>query len=105
MFWRRAFWTRPAFLIVASIGLLVSLPFVARAGYGELESQRLVGRGSLCVGSARSDCLVLVVGQLRGPFWTRRDPGHGWSVWVSDMEYDEFDLDERWDDVVEPLCG
>ena len=39
MFWRRAFWTRPAFLIVASIGLLVSLPFVARAGYRELESQ------------------------------------------------------------------
>ena len=106
MFWRREFWIRPAFMVLVALGCLVAVPFIARHGVQSVQAQHLVdARGgcddaSTAPGSGPDRCLKPVIGQLRGPFLTSRDPGHGWSVWVDGEKYDEFDLEEGWDDQV-----
>lgn len=106
MFWRREFWIRPAFMVLVGLGCVVAVPFVAREGVESVQAQHLIdarggcGDASTVPGTGLVRCLESVTGQLRGPFLTHRAPGHEWSVWVDGEEYDEFDLDEGWDEQV-----
>jgi hypothetical protein len=106
MFWRREFWIRPAFLVLVALGFLVAVPFIARHGVQSVQAQHLVDARVGCddesaaPGSGPNRCLKPVIGQLSGPYLTRRVPGHGWSVWVDGEKYDGFDLEEGWDDQV-----
>jgi hypothetical protein len=93
-------------MVCLGLGCVVAVPFVAQHGVESVQAQELVearvgcGGAPTAPGSGSSQCLKPVTGQLHGPFLTRRDPGHGWSVWVDGDEYDDFDLDEGWDDQV-----
>jgi hypothetical protein len=96
MFWRRAFWTRPAVWAIASVALVVGAPFVGMDGYHSIRNRHVVDSGAWC-GDHDRPCYTRLEGELHGPFWTRRDPGHGWRLWVAGTNYDEFDADESWD--------
>jgi hypothetical protein len=96
----------PALLwLLLAAGIAVAAPFIARHGLDSVQAQRVVDAGDICENASSpaavaGECLTPVTGELRGPFWTRRDPGHGWVVWVDGEEYDEFDLEESWDEEV-----
>ena len=97
-FWRAAFWTRPALLLlyallVASLaaGFLLSVPQAIADG-------RAIARGEICRpverGTEPDDCLREVPGTLDGPWYTR-GPGSSWHFLEVDdrslAESDEFD--------------
>jgi hypothetical protein len=97
-FWRAAFWTRPALLLlyallVASLtaGFLLSVPQAIADG-------RAIARGEICRpverGTEPDECLREVPGTLDGPWYTR-GPGSSWHFLELDdrslAESDEFD--------------
>lgn len=102
MFWRTAFWTRPAFVLLAAVVLVVSVPFIARDGWHGVRNQRLLDDGVWC-GQGRTPCVREVRGTLSGPYSSRRDPGQSWLFSVDGAEQDEFDLDGGWESTVETL--
>ena len=97
-FWRAAFWTRPALLLLYALlvttlaaGILLSVPQAIADG-------RAIAHGEICrsveQGTEPDDCLREVPGTLDGP-WFTRGPGSSWHFLELDdrslAESDEFD--------------
>lgn len=82
MFWRRAFWTRPALLVVYAVLALAGGVGLTHEAVGALRAQRAVDADRACRGDLRTDCLETVSGTLRGPSHVRRSSHQRWTVVV-----------------------
>lgn len=93
----------PVLWILIALGCVVAIPLIAQHGYQAVQSGELVAERRMCSATAQAPCLEKLRGELRGPFWTRRQPGHGWALFVDGVEVDEFDLVDSADETVQPL--
>lgn len=92
MFWRRAFWTRPAFLLVYAVLALACGVGLAHEAVGALRAQRAVDADRVCSSEVRTHCLERLSGTLRGPFHMRKSPHERWSVVIDGEKAGEIEL-------------
>jgi hypothetical protein len=94
-FWRKAFWTRPAFFVAYAVISLVVLPFVVRVGLQAWGGAQALRAHRICGPGVSNPCLDRVTGQLHGPFSHRMNVNQSWELWKGDHELDGFDLGPR----------
>lgn len=95
----------PVFWLVLAGACLVAIFFLAAHGLRSVENQQLVNDRTRCDAAPSGPCLDRVSGELRGPDFTRRKPGNGWSLLVEGAQYDSFDMPGSADRTLEALDG
>ena len=91
-FWRKAFWTRPAFLVVYAVCALATIPFGVRAGVDAIAAENAVEAGRICGEGVTGHCLERVTGELHGPFSQRKSINDVWDLTRCGRKVDEFEV-------------
>lgn len=76
-FWRKAFWARPALLLVCAVGCAVGGVGMLTAVPGMYRDGEAMERAGVCRTPAEMDCLEPVPGYLDGPHY-KKGPGDHW---------------------------
>lgn len=101
MFWRRGFWSRPAFFVLAALAAGVAIPVVAVEGYQDLRNERLLIKQTWCW-TDPPPCVDDEYGEVNGPRRDRRRTESEWTLSIGSEVYDEFHLEGRYDDEIMP---
>lgn len=101
MFWRRGFWTRPAFFVLAAVGAGIAIPIVAVEGYQDVRNERLLSEQTWCW-TDPPPCVDDEVGEVHGPRHERRRADSKWTLTIGSEVFDEFHLEGRYDGEIVP---
>lgn len=101
MFWRKGFWSRPAFFVLAAVGVVIAIPVLAVEGYQDVRNERLLIDQAWCW-TGPPPCVDDEVGEVTGPRDVRRRAESEWTLWVGSEVYDEFHLEGRYDEEIVP---
>jgi hypothetical protein len=94
-FWRRAFWTRPAFFAAYAVIALAAFPFLVQAGVQAWIGGHALREHRICGPEVDGRCLERVTGQLRGPFTVRKSVNYSWDLRQGDRDIDSFEVGPR----------